>query len=164
MAQFYLRILHIEQVFDISGSFDDQFILYCNLLQVKQNYKVSNGEAISRNGQGQEDRKEMQKGFRKGSEMGIPLSRGLQDPNMLDPARKTTRGGFGAVDFAKLKSKTVQEAARVAALAVAEAEAAAAAAEKAAKEAEAAEAEAEAAELAAELAALAARPSKKGLR
>ena len=100
----------------------------------------------------------------KGSEMGIPLSRGLQDSNMLDPSKRTMRGGFGAVDFAKLKSKTVQEAARAAALAVAEAEAAAAAAEKAAKEAEAAEAEAEAAEIAAELAALAARPSKKGLR
>ena len=98
----------------------------------------------------------------KGSEMGIPLSRGLQDSNMLDPSKRTMRGGFGAVDFAKLKSKTVQEAARAAALAVAEAEAAAAAAEKAAKEAEAAEAEA--AEIAAELAALAARPSKKGLR
>ena len=128
---------------------------------------MNNGEPTLKTGgtiHGGDDRKEIHKGLMKGSEMGIPLSRGLQDPNMLDPSKRTMRGGFGAVDFAKLKSKTVQEAARAAALAVAEAEAAAAAAEKAAKEAEAAEAEAEAAEIAAELAALAARPSKKGLR
>ena len=90
---------------------------------------MNNGEPTLKTGgtiHGGDDRKEIHKGLMKGSEMGIPLSRGLQDPNMLDPSKRTMRGGFGAVDFAKLKSKTVQEAARAAALAVAEAEAAAA--------------------------------------
>lgn len=156
-----------------------------SLIKVKDNYKVNNGseEVDEGNQSGETETLAASKRKMRGI---VKSSRGLdnsdekrfRDESVSDltirpPSKQYVKGLRGDrsmekamldVDYARLKLKTAEEAARIAALAMAEAEAAAAAAEKAARKARAAEAEAEAAEIAAEVAALAARTPKKARR